>query len=329
MARLRTIKPGFFTNDLLAELPPLGRLLFAGLWCQADRAGRLEDRPRRLKAEVLPYDDCDVDQLLNALADRGFIRRYAVEGNRYITIPTFSAHQNPHVKEAASTIPAPLPSDACTTNRKEQHRESTVQASGQHSSFRAVVGSGDLSLGSGDLSLGSGPTTSASQTTLGLAPDADAPDAEPGPKPSEAPLAVIEPVPKPRSRDPIWDALAAIYGEPMLDGERSARNGICKQFRDAARKQGMAGQQMAALIGTAHDNWANVMGGVTETPNGLAKYFTTLLGGPQINGRSNGTVTAHTQHLRELATVNRGPKRGSAALDDEWRLSDHAQPGGE
>ena len=61
MARSRNIKPGFFLNDDLAECEPLARLLFAGLWCIADREGRLEDRPKRIKIEVLPYDNCDVN----------------------------------------------------------------------------------------------------------------------------------------------------------------------------------------------------------------------------------------------------------------------------
>ena len=71
MARARNLKPAFFTNDLLAEIEPLGRLLFQGLWCLADREGRLVDRPKRIKAELFPYDDADVDVLLSALAARG------------------------------------------------------------------------------------------------------------------------------------------------------------------------------------------------------------------------------------------------------------------
>jgi hypothetical protein len=107
MSRSRNIKPGFFKNDLLAECSPLARLLFAGLWCEADREGRLEDRPKRLKADCLPYDDCDIDALLDQLAARGFIVRYVVDGAGYIAIPEFLKHQKPHVKEAASTNPAP------------------------------------------------------------------------------------------------------------------------------------------------------------------------------------------------------------------------------
>ena len=79
MARIRTIKPEFFCHEQLAELSPIHRLLFIGLWTQADREGRLEDRPKRLKVVLLPYDDCDVDQLLTELGGAGFILRYEID----------------------------------------------------------------------------------------------------------------------------------------------------------------------------------------------------------------------------------------------------------
>ncbi|HHV63842.1 MAG TPA: DnaD domain protein [Peptococcaceae bacterium] len=133
MARARNIKPGFFLNDELAECDPLARLLFAGLWCIADREGRLEDRPKRIKAEVLPYDDCDVDQLLEQLAKHGFIIRYEVDGNQYIQVTNFSKHQNPHVKEAASIIPPPPTQETAP----EKHHTSTMQEPEQNNSFPA------------------------------------------------------------------------------------------------------------------------------------------------------------------------------------------------
>ncbi len=117
MARARNIKPGFFTNDVLAEIHPLGRILFAGLWTIADREGRLEDRPKKIKAEVLPFDNCNVEKLLSEISQRGFITRYVVDGIGYIQITNWKKHQNPHIKEAESTIPAP-----------EKHSASTVQA---------------------------------------------------------------------------------------------------------------------------------------------------------------------------------------------------------
>lgn len=107
MSRLRTIKPGFFLDEELAECDPLARLLYAGLWTIADREGRLEDRPKRIKAECLPYDDGDGNVLLDQLARLRFIVRYTVDDVRYIAIPTWRKHQHPHVKEPASVIPAP------------------------------------------------------------------------------------------------------------------------------------------------------------------------------------------------------------------------------
>jgi hypothetical protein len=114
MARARNLKPSFFKNDVLAGLPALTRLLFAGLWTLADREGRLEERPLRIKAEILPYDVCDIDAMLQSLHDRGFIIRYTASAVRFIEIINFAKHQNPHAKEAASTIPAPDKTGAST-----------------------------------------------------------------------------------------------------------------------------------------------------------------------------------------------------------------------
>lgn len=107
VSRIRTIKPKFFKNEDLAALPVEWRLLFIGLWTQADKAGRLEDRPRRLKAELFPYDDLDVDAGLGCLANAGFLTRYDRNGCHYIAIAKWEKHQQPHVREADSEIPPP------------------------------------------------------------------------------------------------------------------------------------------------------------------------------------------------------------------------------
>ena len=106
MARARNIKPGFFKNEAIAELPFEYRLLFIGLWTLADREGRLEDRPKRIRMELFPADDVDCAAGLEALSGHGLIVRYEAQGNAYIEIPAFCQHQNPHPREAASTIPA-------------------------------------------------------------------------------------------------------------------------------------------------------------------------------------------------------------------------------
>lgn len=121
MARSRNLKPGFFKNETLAECSPLARLLFAGLWCLADREGRLEDRPKRIRAEVLPYDDGSVDTMLDELHQAGFILRYQHGEGRFIQVVNFTRHQNPHVREPESTIPAP-----------DEHQTSTIPAPDEH-----------------------------------------------------------------------------------------------------------------------------------------------------------------------------------------------------
>ena len=107
MARARNIKPAFFKNEDLAELPAETRLLFIGLWTLADREGRLEDRPKRIKMELFAYDSFDVDAMLNELQTNKFLRRYEVDGSRYIYILNFVKHQDPHYREKASEIPPP------------------------------------------------------------------------------------------------------------------------------------------------------------------------------------------------------------------------------
>lgn len=99
MARARNIKPSFFTNDELGELKPLARLLFIGLWTIADYKGCFEYKPKRLKVQVLPYDDCNIEELVSDLDKSGFISIYSVRGQQYGKVVNFNKHQNPHKNE--------------------------------------------------------------------------------------------------------------------------------------------------------------------------------------------------------------------------------------
>jgi len=114
MARTRNIKPSFFLNTKLAELGPLCRILFSGLWCIADREGRLEDNPKKIKAQLLPYDNCNTDDLLQQLHDSEFIHRYKVDRLVVIYIENFLKHQTPHHKEKSSELPAPTKASTST-----------------------------------------------------------------------------------------------------------------------------------------------------------------------------------------------------------------------
>lgn len=99
MARARNIKPSFFSNDELAELDPLARLLFIGMWTIADFKGCFEYKPKRVKVQLLPYDNCDIEKLTINLDKSGFISIYSVLDQLYVKVLNFDKHQNPHKNE--------------------------------------------------------------------------------------------------------------------------------------------------------------------------------------------------------------------------------------
>ena len=129
MARARNIKPGFFRNADLVELPVEARLLFIGLWTLADRSGRLEDRPKQIKMEIFPADSVDCDASIDLIVQSGMLERYEVDGKRYLQVVNFCKHQNPHRDEKASTIPEQI-----------KHGASTVQAPCEPNTNTVAIG---------------------------------------------------------------------------------------------------------------------------------------------------------------------------------------------
>lgn len=113
-----------------------------------------------------------------------------------------------------------------------------------------------------------------------VAPDADAPDA----------LAI-------RQRDPLWDAFTEIFGETRGKTESQRRGEACKRAREA--------HATPEELLTAAGHWPNVMASATMTELGIMANLGKLLHGPQVNGRSNGTVMKHTQSLTESALITR------------------------
>jgi len=109
--RMRTIKPGIMSNEDLAELGPYAYILFTGCWMIADREGRFEYRPRRIKALVMPlWDEVDVpalERLVENLCQKRFFHKYTTNGCTCIQVVKWHDHQNPHPRESASTIPPP------------------------------------------------------------------------------------------------------------------------------------------------------------------------------------------------------------------------------
>ena len=104
MARIRTIKPEFFTSEDIVGLSPLARLLYIALWCEADREGRLLWKPKTFKLRYLPADNCDTDALAAEIVKAGLVVLY---GDGLAYIPAFGDHQHLNPREAASTLPSP------------------------------------------------------------------------------------------------------------------------------------------------------------------------------------------------------------------------------
>jgi hypothetical protein len=107
MARIRTIKPEFFTSEDIVRLSPLARLFYIGLWCEADREGKLTWKPFTLKLRYLPADQVDINEIAGELINSGLLFTYDVDNDSYAIIPKFLKHQVINMKEAQSKIPFP------------------------------------------------------------------------------------------------------------------------------------------------------------------------------------------------------------------------------
>lgn len=113
MARIRTIKPEFFTSEDIVSLTPWARLLYIALWCEADKEGRLVWKPKTFKIRYFPADSCSIEKLCTELLDAGLVIKY---GDGFAFIPAFKAHQHINPRESASTLPGPI-YDASTTRQ--------------------------------------------------------------------------------------------------------------------------------------------------------------------------------------------------------------------
>lgn len=86
MARIRTIKPEYWTSEQVLELSRDARLLFIGLWNFCDDGGNHPASAKTLKAEVLPADDVSasvVMQWVDEIIEQGLLAEYEVDGREF------------------------------------------------------------------------------------------------------------------------------------------------------------------------------------------------------------------------------------------------------
>lgn len=159
MARIRTIKPGFWGHSKTARVSRDARLLFLGLLNEADDEGRLLASAKTINGNVFPNDDDvsvhDVDLWMKELASVGFVQLYEVEGVKYCLVRGFGTHQKiSHASE--SRLPAPPADDG----------EDFAQVSGEdREDFAPEV---EVDLGSGT---GSGTRNAPAEPLVLVAPE--------------------------------------------------------------------------------------------------------------------------------------------------------------
>jgi hypothetical protein len=112
VARIRTIKPEFWIDERVGECSPTTRLLFIATWNFADDNGNLERSAKQLKAQAMPYDSIDCEDLILELIRLGLLEEYTVNGHKYLHISNFEKHQKIEKKSAARH---PLPDSSPTT----------------------------------------------------------------------------------------------------------------------------------------------------------------------------------------------------------------------
>lgn len=93
MARIRTIKPDFWSDETVVELQLATRLLFIGLWSFCDDQGYIDYRPRQIKMRVFPVDDVDVEGCLHELHRRGMVACFDTADGPVLQVCGWSRHQ--------------------------------------------------------------------------------------------------------------------------------------------------------------------------------------------------------------------------------------------
>lgn len=106
MARIRTIKPDFWTDEKLTECSLSARLMFIGMLNFADDNGNLAASAKKLKMQIFPADNIDCQPLLDELITHGVVIEYSVSGDKFLNIKGFKKHQIIN-RPSKSAIPEP------------------------------------------------------------------------------------------------------------------------------------------------------------------------------------------------------------------------------
>ncbi len=102
MARIRSVKPEFWTNSTTGRLSGTATKLYLGLHNHSDDYGVVRFEPDELRVKILPYEktakafEQALAELIDAGSDEnphGLVEVFRVSRKRYLWLPFFNKHQ--------------------------------------------------------------------------------------------------------------------------------------------------------------------------------------------------------------------------------------------
>ncbi len=120
MARIRSIKPEFWSSEQVMACSRDVRLLFIGLWNFVDDEGRASNSAKSIKAQVFPSDE-DIDSTtvrrwLDELSSNELLLQYEADGRSFLQVTGW--HHQKIDRKRPSKIPPPTIADYSTIVRR-------------------------------------------------------------------------------------------------------------------------------------------------------------------------------------------------------------------
>jgi hypothetical protein len=116
MPSKRMIAPSFWQSETVSQWTFRQRLLFIGLFSNADDQGRLRAHPSLIRSLVFPFDDIPLDEIkadIQAIADSEAVILYDAGGKSLIQIANWWTYQKPKWAWPSEYLPPPDWVDRC------------------------------------------------------------------------------------------------------------------------------------------------------------------------------------------------------------------------
>ncbi|MGP5376351.1 hypothetical protein ACTXM8_10200 [Brachybacterium alimentarium] len=234
MARIRSIKPEYYSSPGIETLEPFARILYIAMWNWADDNGVGTANARELLGFAFPLDEdltvVDLRRMLDGIRRVFGVEFYTVAGRPYYAIPSWEKHQK---FDRRSKGKHPGPEEADTPVDQHEHSPSTESHESPSSTRRdSVAGTGE-------------------QGNRGTGEQRKSADADTAPP---------EPQPVREDVEQICEAIALHVQEQT--GKQPA---ITKKWRDSARllidRDGFTLEQITWIIRwvAGHDFWSAVI----------------------------------------------------------------------